>query len=264
VPNKEQAMRRIPLGLMGLGMATAMLAMPIPVDAQKPDYLAGEVAPAIRGVPFSGDGTVTLTLTLFDGTKIEQKVPARYYRDSMGRVRREQNIVGLSALNPTTDSQSLVTIVDPVAGYVYTMVGSKPEVQRTPLDSKPPKFFKEFQKSLPGQAAVLHPDFVTREEDLGKREIDGLTASGRRTTTIIPKGFLGNDRPIEVTDERWESSELKVLILSRHVDPRSGTVEYRLTKIKRIEPPKELFHIPAGYRIVDLAGKVPEESPRHP
>jgi hypothetical protein len=231
-------MRRIPLGLMGLGMATAMLAMPIPVDAQKPDYLAGEVAPAIRGVPFSGD--------------------------SMGRVRREQNIVGLSALNPTTDSQSLVTIVDPVAGYVYTMVGSKPEVQRTPLDSKPPKFFKEFQKSLPGQAAVLHPDFVTREEDLGKREIDGLTASGRRTTTIIPKGFLGNDRPIEVTDERWESSELKVLILSRHVDPRSGTVEYRLTKIKRIEPPKELFHIPAGYRIVDLAGKVLEESQRHP
>jgi hypothetical protein len=244
------------LSFRALGVATAfVLALaPLDVRAQKPDYLA-EVAPVIRGLPFSADGTVVMKLILFDGTKIEQQTPARYYRDSLGRVRREQNIVGLSALNPTTDSQSMVTIVDPVAGYVYTMVGTKPEVQRTPLDSKPPKFFKEFQKSLPAATAVVPPDLATREEDLGKKEIEGMLASGRRTTTTIPKGYFGNDRPIEVTDERWESIELRVLVLSRHHDPRSGDVEYRLTKIKRFEPPKDLFLIPAGYRVIDLAGK---------
>ena len=248
-------MFRMPFRAPGAVMAMALLVAPLVVSAQKPDYLA-EVAPVIRGLPFSADGTVVMKLTLFDGTKIEQQMPARYYRDSMGRVRREQNIVGLSALNPATDSQSMVTIVDPVAGYVYTMVGSKPEVQRTPLDSKPPKFFKEFQKSLPAATAAVPPDLATREEDLGKKEIDGLLASGRRTTTIIPKMLFGNDRPIEVTDERWESIELRVLVLSRHHDPRSGDVEYRLTKIKRLEPPKDLFLIPAGYRVIDLAGKL--------
>ena len=251
-------MLRMPFRAPGVVMALVLAVAPLAVSAQKPDYLA-EVAPVIRGLPFMADGTVVMKLMLFDGTRIEQQMPAKYYRDSMGRVRREQSIVGLSALNPTTDSQSMVTIVDPVAGYVYTMVGSKPEVQRTPLDSKPPKFFKDFQKSLPATTAVVPPDLATREEDLGKKEIDGLMASGRRTTTIIPKMFFGNDRPIEVTDERWEATELRVLILSRHHDPRTGDVEYRLTKIKRIEPPKDLFLIPAGYRVIDLSGKLSGE-----
>ena len=84
-------------------------------------------------------------------------------------------------------------------------------------------------------------------------------AAGRRTTTMIPKGVLGNDRPIEVTDERWESLDLKVLVLSRHYDPRSGEVEYRLTGIKRTEPQKDLFLIPTGYKVIDLSGRVPDQ-----
>lgn len=249
--------RILNVALVVIVAVVATSAVQPPLAAQKPDYLAGEVT-IIRSLPFSAEGIVTMKLTLFDGTRIEQKMPARYYRDSWGRVRREQNIVGLSALNPATDGQSLVTIVDPVAGYVYTIVGSKQEVQRTPLDTKPAKFFKEFQKSLPATTAVVPPDLDTREEDLGRKEIDGLMATGRRMITTIPKGFLGNDRPIEVTDERWESVDLRVLILSRHLDPRSGDVEYRLTKIKRAEPPKELFVIPAGYRVIDLSGKFSE------
>ena len=239
---------------LGVVLGAGLSALQPPLAAQKPDYLAGEVT-IIRSLPFSAEGIVTLKLALHDGTRIEQKMPARYFRDSWGRVRREQSIVGLSALNPATGSQSMVTIVDPVAGYVYTIVGGKQEVQRTPLDTKPPKFFKEFQKSLPATTAVVPPDLETREEDLGRKEIEGLMAAGRRTTTTIPKGLLGNDRPIEVTDERWESIDLRVLVLSRHLDPRSGDVEYRLTQIKRAEPPKELFNIPAGYRVIDLSGK---------
>jgi len=254
-------MFRTPFRAPAVVLALVVSAAPPGVLAQKPDYLAGEVT-IIRSLPFSAEGLVTMKLMLYDGTRIEQKMPARYFRDSWGRVRREQNIVGLSALNPTSDSQSMVTIVDPVAGYVYTIVGSKQEVQRTPLDTKPPKFFKEFQKALPAATAAVPPDLATREEDLGKKEIDGLMATGRRTITIVPKGFFGNDRPIEVTDERWESIDLRVLLLSRHQDPRSGDVEYRLTKIKRAEPPKELFVIPAGYRVVDLSGKFSES--HHP
>jgi hypothetical protein len=241
------------LRTVGAGLTLALLSAPLHVRAQKPDYLA-EVAPVVRGLPFSADGLVVMKLTLFDGTRIEQQMPAKYYRDSMGRVRREQSIVGLSALNPVTDTQFMVTIVDPVAGYVYTIVGKKPEVQRTPFDRKP-KWIK-LNEMNPAVAAAVPPGLATREEDLGRKEIDGLMASGRRTTTNIPKGLLGNDRPMEVIDERWESVDLRVLILSRHHDPRSGDVEYRLTRITRAEPPKNLFFVPAGYRVIDLGGKL--------
>ena len=47
-------------------------------------------------------------------------------------------------------------------------------------------------------------------------------------------------------------------MLSRHHDPRSGEVEYRLTGIKRIEPAKDLFFVPAGYKMIDLSGRLPE------
>lgn len=71
-------------------------------------------------------------------------------------------------------------------------------------------------------------------------------------TTTIPAGQAGNDRPITISDERWESADLKLLIESHHHDPRTGDVEYRLTKISRKEPPADLFKVPEGYKIVDI------------
>jgi hypothetical protein len=46
---------------------------------------------------------------------------------------------------------------------------------------------------------------------------------------------------------------LKVLLLSRHHDPRTGDVEYRLTNLVRGEPQRGLFTVPSEYRIVDVA-----------
>jgi hypothetical protein len=54
----------------------------------------------IANAPFSADATTTVTQTLGDGTKIEQKTTAKWYRDSTGRVRREQTAIGLDRLNP--------------------------------------------------------------------------------------------------------------------------------------------------------------------
>ena len=90
-----------------------------------------------------------------------------------------------------------------------------------------------------------------RTESLGTRQIEGLMARGRRTVTTIPVGQIGNDRPIEITDEQWESAELKLLVLSRHHDPRTGDVEYRLTNVSRAEPAFDLFTVPADYTVVD-------------
>ena len=100
-------------------------------------------------------------------------------------------------------------------------------------------------------------------ESLGTKQMDGLVVTGTKRTEVIPTGRIGNDRPIEITDERWESTDLKVLVLSRHHDPRTGDVEYRLTNVTRAEPPKELFQPPSDYAIVD-APPPPPPAPRRP
>lgn len=231
--------------------------LPSPASAQTPDFLRNEVvaAPTVKGAPFSGEGVVSLKLTLFDGTKIERTVPAKYYRDSQGRVRREQTITGLAPLMLSGDLERVVTIVDPVAGYVYTMIGNKREVQRIKLPMLKLELIIENAKNLHLKVkpqALLPPGFAMKTEALGTRDIDGLAATGKKTTTTIPVGFMGNDRPIEVTDEQWEAVDLKVLLWSKHQDPRTGDVEYRLSKITRAEPAADLFTVPHGYRIVDI------------
>ena len=82
------------------------------------------------------------------------------------------------------------------------------------------------------------------EQTLGARQFETVRALGRKTTSVIPTGQIGNDRPIEVTDERGESPELRMLIYSVTPDPRTGVVVYRLTNINRAEPPADLFTIP--------------------
>jgi hypothetical protein len=37
--------------------------------------------------------------------------------------------------------------------------------------------------------------------------------------------------------------------MSRHSDPRSGEIVYRLTNINRTEPDHSLFEVPANYTI---------------
>jgi hypothetical protein len=86
-------------------------------------------------------------------------------------------------------------------------------------------------------------------ELLGNQPIDGIEAEGSRSTEVIPAGQIGNRLPIEITQERWYSRELQVLVLTKHHDPRSGDITYRLTNIERSEPDPSLFEVPADYRL---------------
>ncbi len=231
--------------------ACVLTLAPAKASAQSGDYLQSEAtaAPIVRGVPFSADGVVTLRLVLFDGTRIERTVPARYFRDSEGRVRREQTIMGLAPINPLRESQAVVTMVDPVAGFVYTLVGDKQEAQRMRLRTGA----EPRAASLPG-IVRMDPRISTVAQSLGTRDFDGIQATGQRMTSTIPAGVMGNDRPIEVVDEVWTAQDLRLEILRTHRDPRTGDFEIRFTKISRAEPSADLFRIPAGYKIVDIPG----------
>jgi hypothetical protein len=100
---------------------------------------------------------------------------------------------------------------------------------------------------------------------LGNRTIEGLSTRGTRTTQTIPAGAIGNDRPIVISDEIWESDALQEVVASKHVDPRTGTVDYKLTNVRLGEPPAELFTIPQGYTIIGpAAAPLPQPAPASP
>ena len=90
----------------------------------------------------------------------------------------------------------------------------------------------------------------SRTEDLGTQNIEGVDAEGTRTITTIPAGAIGNDRPIEITYEKWYSRDLQLVVMSKHNDPRFGEQTYRLTNIVRSEPDPSLFTLPSGYKLI--------------
>jgi hypothetical protein len=218
------------------------------------DVLTG---PVVTDAPFSADATTTVTQTLGDGTRIEQSTMARFFRDRVGRVRREQTILGLGALNTGGNVQTITVDPDPGDGTAYTLDPMTRTARRVPRIANPGglsvvrlngtavSFQMAGRAGGPGLSGANRPT----EESLGTRQFEGVKAIGRKTTTIIPTGQIGNDRPIEITDERWESPELRMLVYSRNSDPRTGVVEYRLTNISRAEPPADLFMIPSDYTV---------------
>ena len=207
-----------------------------PTMAQTADFVATDVTMGriVRGQPFSADGVTTLTQVLADGTRIERTAESKFYRDSQGRVRREQTVLGLSTLNRSGAPVRTISIVDPVAGVAVTLYQDQQAARREILGRQaaaPPSSGREIIRD--GRTVSFRPSGEGNREasvsSLGTRTVEGLTASGVETKLTIPVRSIGNDRPIEITSERWTSEELGLLLQSRDQDPRSGTVEFRLT-----------------------------------
>jgi hypothetical protein len=252
------------------GPATTTTGQFIPFERRNSDPLAG---PVVTGAPFSADATTSVVQTLGDGTRIEQKSMAKYYRDGTGRVRREQTVLGLENLNAAAARRTIITL-DSVPGdqMPYLLDPENRTARQMPRGialSNAAGALSTFRlRTSSGNGAGDVIDVITgfqgltvarrglpndlraMEEDLGSRQIDGIKAVGNRRTTTIPQGQIGNDRPIQITDEQWYSPELNILISSRYSDPRTGVVEYRLTNIVRSEPRADLFVVPPDYTVV--------------
>ena len=103
--------------------------------------------------------------------------------------------------------------------------------------------------ALPTVAAAARPGTSVATEELGTQVVDGVMATGTRSTTTIEAGVIGNAQPIHIVSEQWYSDDLKVLVRTRHSDPRTGETTYRLTNVVLAEPAKTLFEVPADYTL---------------
>ncbi|MGH9408937.1 MAG: hypothetical protein ACRD1V_05745 [Vicinamibacterales bacterium] len=240
----------------------------------------------IKGAPYSADVIVESNQTLADGNHISHKDVGHVYRDSDGRTRREENAGASILVNNERASfkTTWTSIVDPVAGYSYSLDAEHKIAWRTPIatgaalqgDLVLLKRQAEQEKIAAMNAMKAQADARARGElqkeviadgvvertrgseradaSLGPLEhktIDGISVEGRVNTKVIPAGAIGNDLPITITSEEWTSPDLQVLVMTRHSDPRSGDSTYRLANIVRADPDPSLFMVPPDYTVKD-------------
>ena len=206
----------------------------------------------VKGAPYTATAVTENIQTLADGTRITRKNEASIARDSEGRTRREQKLEMMGPFVPADNPPTRIFINDVVTRTHYEL---DPE-SRTARRLKPPP---DGGGPPPMRAGPPPGPSQVNNEVIGRKSIEGVEADGRRSTITIPAGSIGNDRPLSIVSERWESPELQTVILSRHNDPRFGETIFRLAGISRTEPPQSLFEVPADYRIID--GPPPGGSP---
>lgn len=226
----------------------------------------------VKGIPYSAEMLTERVQVLADGNRIIERKTGRVYRDSEGRVRREED---RSSGGPT------VTIMDPVAGSSFTLDPLTHTARETPTVMVVQSLGRAMAvtSTLPGlsaQEAGNRPRSVTdgsssgqpvgsprapvpvrggpgsialSQEKLPDRVIEGVFASGVRRATTIEKGAIGNEQPIKIVSEEWTSTDLQVLVMTDLSDPRTGRSTYRLLKITRAEPDPGLFQIPSDYTV---------------
>jgi hypothetical protein len=214
----------------------------------------------VKGMPYKGDAVTEITQSLADGNRIVRKTTASVSRDSEGRTRREANLAALGPLAPH-GAPRLVFIQDPVAGTSYVLEPDSRTARKLTLPGKGGKDGPGREgpaadggpgpgARFPGRPHEMGEGKWDRQtENLGSQTLDGLEATGTRTTVTIPAGAIGNEKAIVIVSERWFSPELQVVLMSTHRDPRFGETTYRLTGIARGEPDKSLFEVPSDYTV---------------
>jgi hypothetical protein len=226
-----------PGGMMGFGMGPG-------------------IARTVTGAPYSAVEVRESTQTLPNGNVITQKAQSNVYRDSMGRVRTETTIParqapGQNGASSTTQvARTVVSIHDPVAGVSRELDTQAKTVREMTLPTGNRGRGGNGNNAAPGNrgGAASDPNVVT--ESLAMQTINGIQATGERVTRTIPAGQIGNAQPLQIVHETWMSADLKVPVMVKVSDPRTGTTTTQLTNITRSEPDPSLFQAPSDYTVV--------------
>ena len=193
----------------------------------------------VANAPFSAVINIERTIINPDGSVIQLKNVRKIARDSRGRIHNESRVPVLASSTETPqllhihlyDPQTRIsTEIDPSKQLFWTQVLNQPP------STEPPSL----RFSAPdGQAP---PNEFAKEEDLGTREIEGVSAHGIRQAQTIPADASGKE--IVITDEYWYSAELRINLLIKHNDPRSGSKTMTVNQITRTEPDQAFFEVP--------------------
>jgi len=219
----------------------------------------------IAGAPYSGVAVTQSTTTFSDGNRIVRNASTRYYRDGQGRTRVERGVGGDGAGNGS-QSNAMITITDPVGGELYFFRTQSKIVEAMTLSpglmaarsAVAPAADRQVPFALMGIGmgigASLSTEASSTSTSLGQKVVNGVMATGTRTSRTIPAGVLGNEQPITSTVDEWFSPDLDVPVQITQKSSLGGDVTLNLTQLVRGEPAASLFAPPAGYTVNDVSG----------
>jgi hypothetical protein len=231
----------------------------------------------VQGAPYSATITNESIQTLADGNRIVQTSTGTTARDSQGRTRQDAPLPSIGNMQPAK-APHLVFLQDPVAQVSYTLNLTEKTAMKGPsfygstitvgaggatVDIKGPNTamasIAAGDAGLPPPMMVVSKNLVgidkgqEQSEDLGTKNIEGVSVTGTRVTHTIPAGEIGNDKPLSIVTEVWTSPELRTVVYSKRSDPRMGDQTYQLTNIVRSEPDPALFAVPSDFKIIEGA-----------
>ena len=245
------------VAVLGAAVITVCAAQsreqPRPPDGGTREVLISILIPSIPNAPFSATVITHTTRQFADGTTVTQGNHRAIARDRAGRIFQERRML----VPEDGKHESILTqieISDPVAHELYICVPQENACQVETFSA--PAF------SPPAAASSANSSHTV--EDLGRQTLGGLETAGRRETTVIESGAIGNDQPMLVRREFWYSPQLAVNVVSKVQDPRSGTQEFEMSDIVLGDPDAKLFKIPKNATLYDLRSPAKSPSSKNP
>jgi hypothetical protein len=199
----------------------------------------------VANAPFSGTIEVQRSVFEPDGKIVLWKTIREIGRDNQGRIHNESRML-LIASDTHTPGVTHIHLFDPVS-RTAAFLDTRLHTYRTMVGSRPPRTEPPDLDASPSATALPQSQFA-REEELGNKEMDGLPVHGVRKIQTISAESSGTGKEIEVTNEFWYSDDLRMNVVVKHSDPRTGSISLTVTHIKRVEPDPSFFEIPQGYK----------------
>jgi hypothetical protein len=203
----------------------------------------------VPNVPFSAVVTVERSRPQPDGTTFNLKTIRNIGRDSRGRIHNESR-----ALVPASSSQTpplvRIHLYDPKT-RISTYLNPQKRIFWTETVHHPPSTEPPTVRYASPNGDGLSQNEFSKEEDLGVHDVEGVQVRGVRETQTIAAEDNSSGKEIVVTDEFWYSQDLRINLVVKHTDPRTGTVTLTVSHIARTEPDPAFFEIPDGYKIAE-------------
>ena len=198
----------------------------------------------IPGAQFSGTVHVDRTDIQPNGATVQVWSERQIARDSTGRIYNEYRpfVPAGSTRAPLVIS---IHLYDPQSRMSELLYPQQKLYQMTIL-TRPPATDTPDAFASPTSSSSQPSEF-THQEDLGNRTIAGLQAHGVSITQTLPAAQSGTGKDVVVTNEYWYCDALRLNLMTRHTDSRTGNVTMTVTHIDRADPNPALFGVPPDY-----------------
>jgi len=214
-----------------------------------PGFGGGVFVTPVPSVPFSAVVQQEMVQILKDGTSFQRKTTAVIARDVQGRIHNESREV-LPISSSRQPMLLRIHIYDPYTRLntfldVHTHI-ARQSILSAPAAMVPPSNWA--QRETGESRASPNEQF----EDLGINELTGIEVHGYQRTVTLSNKTSGTGQSVVIIDEYWYSDELRINMLAKHSDPRTGKLTVTVTDLNRNEPSADLFQVPPDYKLVDV------------